>query len=102
MIGLARLFAGNYKLVLLDEPTSGINPELFDTISGMLKSMVEDNKLSVLYIEHNMDFVKTNADYVAYLAKGKVAVQGNFEEVLSNEMVINNYAGKIEKTNAEN
>jgi len=100
LIGLTRLFAGNYKLVLLDEPTSGINPQLFTTISVMLKTMVTENNLTVLFIEHNMEFVKNIADCVAYLNKGKVTLSGTVNKVLNHEWVKNNYVNNLKTEDA--
>ena len=62
LLVLARLFMGNYKLVLLDEPTSGVNPTIIQKMGEILKKMVKEKGMSVFLIEHNMKFVTDFAD----------------------------------------
>ncbi len=93
LISLARLFMGNYSLLLLDEPTAGVNPVYIETIKRIIEQMVADKQTTVLLIEHNMPFVKGIADHCAYMDDGQVQCQGNVEEVLNNQDVKNSYLG---------
>ena len=93
LISLARLFMGNYSLLLLDEPTVGVNPVYIDTIRKIVKQMVADGKTTVLLIEHNMPFVNGIADHCAYIDNGKIECEGLAEEVLNNQEVRNSYLG---------
>jgi ABC-type branched-subunit amino acid transport system ATPase component len=93
LISLARLFMGNYSLLLLDEPTAGVNPVYIDIIRKIILQMVSTGKATVLLIEHNMSFVNGVADYCAYISDGAIRYQGVTKEVLSNQEVRNSYLG---------
>lgn len=94
LIGLARLLMpGNARLLLLDEPTSGVNPAHCDTIAAILPNLVREFGLSVLIIEHNMTFVRQIADYCAYLSEGRIAAFGAPDEVLGMPEVRASYLG---------
>lgn len=92
LLGLARLMMGEYKLVLLDEPTSGVNPVLFDSIANIIHVMISKG-ITVFMIEHNMPFVKTIADRCAFVDHGKVDTVGTAKEILENENVKMTYLG---------
>jgi branched-chain amino acid transport system ATP-binding protein len=93
LISLARLFMGNYSLLLLDEPTAGVNPMYINTIKDIIQQMVSVNNATVLLIEHNMPFVNGIADYCAYISDGSIRYQGTADEVLNNQEVKNSYLG---------
>lgn len=93
LIAIARLLMGNNKLLLLDEPTSGVNPVYTETIKGIIRRMVTENGLTVLLIEHNMHFVRDIADFCAYLDNGKIGKVGTAEEVLDDKDVRSSYLG---------
>jgi len=93
LISLARLFMGNYTLLLLDEPTAGVNPLYIDTIKKIVMQMVADGKTTVLLIEHNMPFVNGIADHCAYVDDGLIECEGLAEDVLNNQEVKNSYLG---------
>jgi ABC-type branched-subunit amino acid transport system ATPase component len=95
LISLARLFIGNYSLLLLDEPTAGVNPVYIDTIKQIIQQMVSVNNVTVLLIEHNMPFVNGIADYCAYISDGSIRYQGTADEVLNNQEVKNSYLGMV-------
>jgi ABC-type branched-subunit amino acid transport system ATPase component len=93
ILSLARLFMGDYSLLLLDEPTAGVNPVLIETIRQIILKMTADGKTTVLLIEHNMPFVSGIADRCAYLSDGTIACFGETDEVLNNQNVKNSYLG---------
>jgi len=93
LVGLLRLFMSDYKLVLLDEPTSGINPALNDVISEIIKQMVLENGMTVFLIEHNMNFVRKTAQNCFFLDDGMIKMQGSPSEVLGNKFVQQSYLG---------
>ena len=92
LLSLARLLMGNDRLLLLDEPTSGVNPVYIDTIEKIIREMVTEG-LTVLLIEHNMHFVRRVADICAYLDDGIIAKIGPTAEVLDDKNVRNSYLG---------
>ena len=93
LLSLARLLMGNDRLLLLDEPTSGVNPVYIDTIERMIRDMVEKDGITVLLIEHNMQFVRKIADTCAYLDDGVITKLGPTAEVLDDQNVRNSYLG---------
>lgn len=93
LIALACLLMGNDRLLLLDEPTAGVNPVHIDTIGEIIRKMVAEDGLTVLLIEHNMHFVRKIADYCAYLDDGIIAKTGLVNEVLDDKEVRNSYLG---------
>ncbi len=93
LLSLACLFMGDYSLLLLDEPTAGVNPKYMETIKRIIKQMTVDGRRTVLMIEHNMQFVREMADICVFLEDGKIAVQGPTQEVLGNRKVRNSYLG---------
>lgn len=93
LIALARLLMSPNQLLLLDEPTAGVNPVYIETIKSIILKMVEEEGVSVLLIEHNMHFVQELADDCVFLNQGKIVWKGTAEEVLSNQSVKNSYLG---------
>jgi ABC-type branched-subunit amino acid transport system ATPase component len=95
LISLARLFMGDYSLLLLDEPTAGVNPVYIETVKTIILQMVADGQTTVLLIEHNMPFVGEIADSCAYISEGRIQQQGAPREVLNNQDVKNSYLGIV-------
>lgn len=94
LLALARLFmAENNKLLLLDEPTSGVNPVLIDLIASIIRKTVYEKGISVFMIEHNMQFMADVSDLCAFINKGKIEFSGTPTEVLNNEQVKKSYLG---------
>lgn len=89
---LASLFMGNYDLLLLDEPTAGVNPVYIENIKYIINKMVEAGK-TVLLIEHNMLFVQNLAHIVAYIDDGQVKYIGRPDDVINNQDVKDSYLG---------
>jgi len=93
LLGLARLFMGDYELVLLDEPTAGVNPRIINQIIDIIRQMVEEKNLTVFLVEHNMEVVLKLADYCNFMSHGKIAVVGTPEDVIGNDEVRKTYMG---------
>jgi branched-chain amino acid transport system ATP-binding protein len=93
LIGIARLLMGESKILLLDEPTSGVNPLYIEIIADVIRTLVEEQHMTILLIEHNMNFIKSLATNCAYLENGKIMQYGPTEVVLNDEGVKNSYLG---------
>ncbi len=90
MLSLAGLLIGNYDLLLLDEPSSGLNPGSFDTLYKFLNMMQAGGK-TIFLIEHNMNFIKMAVDHCHYMAEGRILFAGTPEEVLEHDEVKQSY-----------
>lgn len=93
LIALASLLMGNDRVLLLDEPTAGVNPVYVEKIGEIIRRMVDEDGLTVLLIEHNMHFVRQVADQCAYLDDGVIVRIGAVDEVLDDKEVRNSYLG---------
>jgi branched-chain amino acid transport system ATP-binding protein len=81
------------RLLLLDEPTAGMSPEETELTGEMI---IELNKsgVSILAVEHDMDFVRQVAHRVTVLHFGKIFAQGTIDEIMASEEVAQIYLGE--------
>lgn len=93
LIALARLLMSDDKLLLLDEPSAGVNPYYFDAVARVIRRMVEISGVTILLIEHNLKFIRNLADNVMYLDGGVIELKGATEYVLNNPKLMNSYLG---------
>ena len=93
LLGLARLFMGNYDLVLLDEPTSGVNLQIIKQAMAIVRRMVKERGVTVFLIEHNMKVVLELADFCNFMSHGKITAFGTPDDILGNDQVRKTYLG---------
>lgn len=91
---IARALATNPKLLLLDEPAAGMNPNETMELVETIKKIRDDFGCAVLLIDHDLKFVTGLCDRVTVLNFGTVLAQGNIRDVLNNQDVIEAYIGK--------
>ena len=82
LLGFARIFMGGYDLVLLDEPSAGVNGSTISNILGMVNKLSNTN-VTVFLIEHEKQFVNNIADRVIYIKDKKIVFNDNPNIVLS-------------------
>ncbi|MGB6104514.1 MAG: ABC transporter ATP-binding protein [Pusillimonas sp.] len=92
-VELAMSLAGNPRLLLMDEPTAGMAPAERNALVGLVKDLVVQRKLAVLFTEHSMDVVFSYADRVIVLARGRLIAQGSVEQVRRHPKVQEVYFG---------
>lgn len=93
LLSLACLLMGDNRLLLLDEPTSGVNPVYIESIERIIRDMVLQERITVLLIEHNMQFVRKVSDTCAYLDDGIISKAGPAAVILEDKNVRNSYLG---------
>ena len=81
------------KILLLDEPTAGINPTLINGLIDRLRRATAELGVTLFVIEHNMPVIMTLADNIYCLANGLLLAHGTPEEIQNDERVINAYLG---------
>ncbi len=91
---LARALASSPRLLLLDEPASGLNHEEVAEVSRLLRAIRDQLDLTVLLVEHNMNFVMGLSDKVVALDFGRVIAEGTAAEVRAHDAVIRAYLGR--------
>lgn len=92
-LDLARAIANKPKLLLLDEPTAGLNPQEVDHLKGLIEQISRD-RVTVLVVEHNMRFMMDLCQRISVLSSGTMIAEGNPREIRNNQDVIGVYLGK--------
>lgn len=93
---IARALATHPKLLLLDEPAAGMNPQETLELTRFIEEIRKNFNVTILLIEHHMDLVMDISDRIYVLDFGKLIAQGVPAEIQSNERVIDAYLGVVE------
>lgn len=83
-VGIARAMAVNPKLILLDEPTSSLDPELVLGILEILKNLANEHKRTMIIVTHEMRFARDIADRIVFIDDGKIIEEGTPEVLFTN------------------
>jgi branched-chain amino acid transport system ATP-binding protein len=92
-VELARALSGRPKVILLDEPTAGMNPTEAIELVGIMRDIVKSD-IGLLLIEHNMRVAMGAADRVVAMNLGRKIAEGSPEEIQQNSAVIQAYLGE--------
>jgi len=92
LLALGRLLMNEAELLLLDEPTAGVNPLMIDEILALIQMLVKEGK-TVLMIEHNVPKAMSISDWVYVMDEGRIELYGSPAEVSSNPLLKEVYLG---------
>lgn len=93
IVGFARALAMEPRLLLLDEPSAGLNRENKETLARFILRIRQEKRTSMIWVEHDMQMVSDLADRIYVMDYGRYVTQGSPQEVLSDSRVIEIYLG---------
>lgn len=100
LVELARVVAGGFKMLLLDEPSSGLDRGETARFGTILRGLVEELGTGILIVEHDMNLVLSICDYIYVLDFGKMIFQGTPKEIISSPIVQAAYLGSDVESDA--
>lgn len=82
-VGIARALAVNPDIILFDEPTSSLDPELVDEVLNTIKALAE-MKITMIIVTHEIEFAKNVADRIIFMDEGNIAEEGKPSDIFKN------------------
>jgi ABC-type branched-subunit amino acid transport system ATPase component len=94
LVELARAVAGGFSMLLLDEPSSGLDPTETEAFGRVLLRLVEDRGVGILLVEHDMSLVMTSCDHLFVVDFGRLIAEGDPEAIQADPDVRRAYLGE--------
>ena len=92
LLEMARALMSNPAMIMLDEPMAGVNPALTQSLLDHIQAL-RDEGTTVLFVEHDMHMVRHISDWVVVMAQGTIIAEGEPEDVMASEAVVDAYLG---------
>lgn len=80
-LAIARALVGNPRILILDEPTEGIQPNIIFEIEKVLQKLKDETDLTIILVEQYFEFARKVADHISLMERGSVALQGAADEL---------------------
>jgi ABC-type branched-subunit amino acid transport system ATPase component len=100
LVELARALAGPFDMLLLDEPSSGLDGHETEQFGQVLRTVVRERKCGILLVEHDMNLVREICDYIYVLDFGQLIFEGTAEEMQNSAQVRAAYLGDFDLVEA--
>lgn len=98
-VSIARALCMNPKILFFDEPTSALDPELTGEILKVIRNLAKEH-ITMVIVTHEMSFARDISDYVIFMDKGVIAVEGTSQEVFSSDNArMREFLGKFHQEN---
>lgn len=98
-VSIARALCMNPKILFFDEPTSALDPELTGEILKVIRDLAKEH-ITMVIVTHEMSFARDISDYVIFMDKGVIAVEGTSQEVFSSDNErMREFLGKFHQEN---
>jgi branched-chain amino acid transport system ATP-binding protein len=92
LLAIARCLCGGPRLILLDEPTEGIQPSIIDEIVEMLSRLRAASRLTMILVEQNLDFIAQLSQRILVIQKGRITQEVQ-PDVLHNASLVGEFVG---------
>ena len=92
LLEIGRALAMDVNTYLFDEPFAGLFPQMLERVKDIMKRMRDEGR-TIIFISHNMDIVREMSDYIIVLEGGRLLTEGEVEDALNREEVIEAYLG---------
>jgi branched-chain amino acid transport system ATP-binding protein len=93
LVELARIMVAKPKIILLDEPFAGVNPELAQMLIGIIREIPRQHGCAVILVSHDLTSIYQLSDHIIVMNEGAILTQGDAETVKSDPAVIEAYLG---------
>lgn len=85
-VGIARALALDPEVILFDEPTSSLDPELVDEVLTVIQNVVNEGN-TIILVTHELDFAREISDRIVFMEDGRIVEQGSAEQIFTNPTV---------------